>query len=214
MKTLVIRKYPQKILKQKAAIVSRITPGVQKLIPQMIETMYKNDGIGLAAPQIGVSKRIIIVESSTHPHDKGEETHNDAPLQEGPLQRVETHREQGSREQGKPSTRASAVLGKPLAFLNPVITKKSRKVTSEEEGCLSLPGIFVPVKRAETVELTCRTPQGEEVKVQAQGLIARIFQHEVDHLNGRLIINSISPVKRFKIEKQLKELKKKGKVSA
>ena len=64
------------------------------------------------------------------------------------------------------------------------------------------------------MELTCRTPQGEEVKVQAQGLIARIFQHEVDHLNGRLIINSISPVKRFKIEKQLKELKKKAKVSA
>ena len=204
MKTLAIKKYPQKILKQKAAIVSRITPGVQKLIPQMIETMYKNDGIGLAAPQIGVSKRIIIVESSTHPHDKSEETHNDDPLQEG----------RGSREQGKPSTRASTVLGKPLAFLNPVITKKSRKVTSEEEGCLSLPGIFVPVKRAETVELTCRTPQGEEVKVQAQGLIARIFQHEVDHLNGRLIINSLSPVKRFKAEKQLKELRKKANETA
>ena len=89
MKTLAIKKYPQKILKQKAAIVSRITPGVQKLIPQMIETMYKNDGIGLAAPQIGVSKRIIIVESSTHPHDKSEETHNDDPLQEDPSKRVE-----------------------------------------------------------------------------------------------------------------------------
>jgi peptide deformylase len=166
MKKLAIVKYPQKILKLRAA-EAKASAEITKLIPRMINAMYEHDGIGLAAPQINISKRIIIVESSAHPREK---------------------------------------KGKPLAFLNPVIEKKSKETSTEEEGCLSLPGIFVLVKRSETITLVCQTPEGEEVKIEAAGIIARIFQHEVDHLNGKLIIDHTTPIQRFKLRKQLKEL--------
>lgn len=142
----------------------------------MIEAMYANQGIGLAAPQIGISKRIIIVETSSDP---------------------------------RKTVRQKKFEGRPLAFLNPRIVKKTKEQAIEEEGCLSLPEIFLPIKRPKKVEVTCETPDGKEVKIQAEGLTARIFQHEVDHLNGKLIIDRISPFKRLKIRKLLKKLEKK-----
>jgi len=172
MATLSIVTYPKKILKQKAEEVSDITSQIKKLIPQMIETMYASEGIGLAAPQIGISKRIIIVETSDNPR---------AVVREG---------------KDKPFKKAQ---GKPLGFLNPVITKKSGKPVIEEEGCLSLPGIFVRVKRSEKITLECQTTEGKVVKIEAGGLIARIFQHEIDHLNGKLIIDHLSPLKKLKL---------------
>ena len=176
MTTLPIVCYPKKILKQKAEEVLDITSQIKKLIPQMVETMYKNEGIGLAAPQIGISKRIIIVETSENPRA-------------------------AVREKSRPFDKAQ---GKPLAFLNPVITKKLGKPVTEEEGCLSLPGTFVRVKRSQKITLECQTAEGKVVKIEAGGLIARIFQHEIDHLNGKLIIDHVSPLQRFKLRKQLK----------
>ena len=164
MATLPIVTYPKKILKQKAEEVLNITSQIKSLIPQMIETMYENEGIGLAAPQVGISKRIIIVETSDNP------------------------RAAVKQEKSKP------FRGKPLAFLNPTILKKSGKPVTEEEGCLSLPGIFVQVKRSAKIALTCQTPEGKEVKIEAGGLIARIFQHEIDHLQGKLILDHLSPL--------------------
>lgn len=186
MATLSIVTYPQKILKRRA---EQVAPSLelQKLIPHMIKAMYKNEGIGLAAPQIGISKRIIIVETSDNPR---------ATVKAG---------------NGKPRTSASTVRGRPLAFLNPIITRKSGKLLSEEEGCLSLPGIFVPVRRAANVEIHCQTPAGKEVKIEAGGLTARIFQHEIDHLEGQLIIDRISPLKRLRLRKQLREIARKNK---
>ena len=172
MATLPIVTYPKKILKQKAEEVLRITPEIKKLIPQMIETMYANEGIGLAAPQIGISKRIIIVETSDNPR---------ATVRGG---------------KAKPFDKAR---GKPLAFLNPTILKKSRELVTEEEGCLSLPGVFVQVKRSEKITLECQTPERTDVKIEAGGLIARIFQHEIDHLNGKFIVDHLSPLKRLKL---------------
>ncbi len=166
MRTLSIVTYPEKILKRKAGKVSGITSEIKQLILRMIETMYKNQGIGLAAPQIGISQRIIIVETSKNPRE---------------------------------------IKGKVFAFLNPIITKKSRKSAVEEEGCLSLPGIFVNVKRAEQIELVCQDLRGKEVKVKAGGLTARIFQHEIDHLNGKLIVDRVNLLKKFKLRKQLNE---------
>jgi len=171
MASLSIVKYPQAILKKKAKAVGEITSEIEQLIPEMIETMYENEGIGLAAPQIGISERIIIVEGSREPRNQ---------------------------------------QGKPLVFLNPVIAKKIGPLIEGEEGCLSLPGIFVMVKRVEKVDVICMTREGEKVKIRAEGLAARIFQHEVDHLNGKLIINRIGPVKRLKIKTLLKELEKKA----
>ena len=143
----------------------------------MIETMYAAEGIGLAAPQIGISKRIIIVETSDNPR---------ATVRE---------------EKDKPRTirQLAEVQGKPLAFLNPTILKKSGKPVVEEEGCLSLPGIFVRVKRSEKITLECQTPKGRTVKIEAGGLIARIFQHEIDHLNGKLISDYLNPLKKLEL---------------
>ena len=180
MATLSIVTYPGKILRQKAAEISPITSEIKRLIPQMIETMYKNQGIGLAAPQINISQRIIIVETSDDPRA----TVRDISRQ---------------------------IRRKPLAFLNPVIKKKSKKSTTEEEGCLSLPGIFVPIKRAESVEIVCQTRDGANARIEARGFTARIFQHEIDHLNGKLIINHLDPLRRLKIRRQLKELAHKRK---
>lgn len=93
-------------------------------------------------------------------------------------------------------------------FINPKIILKSKEQSTEEEGCLSLPGIFLPIRRSEKIEVTCMTPEGREVRIEAEGLIARIFQHEIDHINGFLIIDRITPLKRLKIRKLLTALEK------
>jgi peptide deformylase len=168
MTKLSIVTYPEKILKRRAGGVEA-SAEIKKLISSMIDTMYAADGIGLAAPQVGISKRIIVVETSQSPREN---------------------------------------KGKPLAFLNPIIQSLSRETSVEEEGCLSLPGIFVPVKRAENIVVRCETPEGKQVTVEAAGLTARIFQHEIDHLQGKLIIDRAGFKKRFRLRKQLTELQK------
>lgn len=187
MPQLSIVTYPQKILMRKAA-TTPLNPEIKKLIPQMIETMYKNEGIGLAAPQVGISKRIIVVETAKEPREIVRKNKNT----------------------DKQSNTAIPSRGKPFVFLNPAITKKMGKSIIAEEGCLSLPGIFIPIKRVEEIELTCQTPQNENIHIKASGLTARIFQHEIDHLNGKLIIDHLSLFKRLKLRKQIRDSKHKG----
>ena len=157
MKSFKIITYPAKILFQKAT-PTQIVPQV---IASMIQTMREYDGIGLAAPQIGIAEQIIIVQGSKRAH----------------------------------------------AFVNPRIVKKSRQTSQKEEGCLSLPGLFVDIKRAREIDMVAITPDGKKVKIHATGLTARIFQHETDHLKGTLIINHISPWARFKLRKKLQEIR-------
>ncbi len=159
---LKIVKYPSPILKKKSEGARHEDKSLHSLIPQMIATMKKNNGIGLAAPQIGISKKIIIVT-------EGNESH---------------------------------------AFLNPRIIKQSKEKERDEEGCLSLPGLFVKVLRSKQVEVVAQTTNGEEVRIKAQGLGARIFQHEIDHIEGKLIINRVSPLTRWRLRNQLKNLAK------
>ena len=159
---LKIVRYPDSILKKKSEEVRYDDKSLRSLIPQMTESMKKNQGIGLAAPQIGLSKKIIIVT-------EGEESH---------------------------------------AFLNPRIIKQSKEKERDEEGGLSLPGLFVKVLRPKQVEVAAQTIEGEEVRVKARGLGARIFQHEIDHIEGKLIIHRISPLARWKLRNQLKNLGK------
>ena len=159
---LKIVKYPSPILKKKSEEVSPNDQSLRSLAPQMVETMRKNQGIGLAAPQIGVAKKIIIVT-------EGEEAH---------------------------------------VFLNPRIVKQSKEKEQDEEGCLSLPGLFVKILRSKQVEVVAETLEGEEIRVTARGLGARIFQHEIDHIEGKLIINRINPLLRWKLRNQLKNLGK------
>ncbi|MCH7828439.1 peptide deformylase [Patescibacteria group bacterium] len=165
---LKIVKYPAAILKKQAKEVQKVTPNLLSLISQMEVAMEKNQGIGLAAPQVGVSKQIIVLKDEK----------------------------------------------KSQAFLNPKLRSKSKKQETDEEGCLSLPGLFLPIKRAQSVRLSCNTKEGKSVIIKAAGLASRIFQHEIDHLHGKLIIDRVPPLKRWKIRKKLEEIKKKGRVNA
>jgi len=151
---LEIKKYPEIVLRKKAKEITEITSEIKKLAEGMTETMLKSqpEGVGLAAPQVGVSKRIIVVKT-----EKG-----------------------------------------PAVFINPKIVKKSRKKEAEEEGCLSLPGIWLKVKRVSEVELAALDINGKKIKIKIGGLLARIFQHEIDHLDGILIINRVNIIQKIK----------------
>lgn len=140
---LEIKKYPNPILRKKAKEIKKITPEIKELILNMIETMKANQGIGLAAPQIGELKKIIIVQTQ-----KGNEV-----------------------------------------FLNPEIIKKSKEKEIGEEGCLSFPGLFLKIKRAKKIIVKAQNIEGKEIIIKAENQIARIFQHEIDHLSGILFID-------------------------
>ncbi|MFQ5899120.1 MAG: peptide deformylase [Candidatus Methylomirabilia bacterium] len=157
---LTVRRYGDPGLRRKAEPVSAITPEIKQLIADMVETMYDQIGIGLAAPQLGISLRVVVV--------------ND---------------EQGAS---------------PRALINPAITAQGGRAVAEE-GCLSIPGIFAPVERAEWVELEALDDDGHPLKFQARGLQARVIQHEVDHLDGILFIDRLDKVARDRIKRKIKK---------
>ena len=164
---LEIRKYPDPILLKKAEkIKDPLSDDIQGLIFQMIETLRESKGVGLAAPQVGVSLRLFIVE----------------------------------------------LEGTIYVMINPKITSTSRKKEVCEEGCLSFPGKFLPVPRYEEVQIRFTDQYGKSGKVKAQGLLARAFQHEYDHLDGIVFTSRAKKVSQKDFEKKetkpkLKELK-------
>ena len=159
MSVLEIKKYGDPVLREKALEVDEITPKINKLIDDMIETMYASLGAGLAAPQIGISKRIIIIDGE----DDG-----------------------------------------LLVLINPVLIKKGGKV-NEEEGCLSVPGIYSNVERYETVTVEGLDRNGEKIRIKKDGLMGKALQHEIDHLEGLLFIDRISKIKRQVLLKEYKK---------
>lgn len=166
MAVLEIRKYPDEILKKKASEIKDINGNIQKLIDDMIETMYKSNGIGLAAPQVGVSKRLIIVDIS--------------PREEN---------------------------NSLIVIINPQIVSTEGEVLSEE-GCLSLPGFITRLKRNEKVFVKGIDRKGKEIQIETDGLLSRAIQHEIDHLEGILLIDRISPLKRELFRKKYQKIKK------
>jgi peptide deformylase len=160
MAVLKVRKYGDPVLRRRAEPVTEITPEIRRMIDDMVETMYDEMGIGLAAPQVGISLRLMVVG-----HDNGREAR---------------------------------------AIVNPVITEQGGEVTAEE-GCLSLPGIFAPVTRAEWVRLEGQDLEGQPVSIRARGLTARVFQHEMDHLDGVLFIDRLDAMTRDRIKRRIKK---------
>jgi peptide deformylase len=160
MAVLKVRKYGDPVLRRRAAPVREITPEIRRTVEDMIETMYDEVGIGLAAPQVGVSLRLMVVG-----HDGGREAR---------------------------------------AIVNPVIAEQGGEVTAEE-GCLSLPGIFASVTRAEWVRLEGQDLEGQPVSIKARGLAARVFQHEMDHLDGVLFIDRLDAMTRDRIKRRIKK---------
>lgn len=172
-----VLKYPNKKLKEKSRSIFKVNQTIQDLARNMFETMYLNNGIGLAAPQIGELIRLIIVDVAlidpNHP------------------------------ENYKPD---------PVALVNPVI-EKAEGTIAYEEGCLSCPELIIPVTRSEKVWVHYLNLDGKPVKLIAEGLKAVCIQHEIDHLDGILLVDKVGRLekdmyrkKRIRIAKDEKDL--------
>jgi peptide deformylase len=160
MAVLKVRRYGDPVLRRRAEPIATVTPEIRRLADDMIETMYDEVGIGLAAPQIGASVRLLVV--------------------------------------GDEEGRGAQVL------VNPVITEQGGTVTAEE-GCLSLPGFFAPVTRAQWVKVEAQDLEGKPLSLSARGLRSRVFQHEIDHLDGVLFIDRVDAVTRDRMKRRIKK---------
>lgn len=156
MNDLHLRVFPDPVLRDKTKPVTVFDDSLQDLVADMVRIMHTEDGVGLAAPQVGVRLKLAVVFS------------------EGVLH----------------------------VLVNPCVVSTEGE-QSGEEGCLSFPGIYGTVARPEKITLTCRDIHGEEVTREASGFLARAFLHEMDHLDGKLLIDHFSPLKRSMVRKKL-----------
>jgi peptide deformylase len=164
-----IVKYGERVLQHPARDVDVITPEIQALITDMIETMYAAPGIGLAAPQIGVPLRIFVIDLSVGRDAAG-----------------------------------------VIAMVNPVFVERDG-LQLEEEGCLSVPGFTATVPRPARAVVKGLTRDGLDQQLEGTGLLARAFQHEIDHLDGQLFVDRLRGIKREVIVRKIRKLAKQGK---
>ncbi len=163
-----VLKYPDPVLSREAAPVTVFDRNIAELVEDMFESMYAAQGIGLAAPQIGISKQITTIDVS---------------FRKNPKDRI--------------------------VLINPVIIHRQGE-QYEEEGCLSFPEIREKVKRAATVTVRAQDERGEVFEVEGDELLARAFQHEIDHLHGILFIDHLSRLKRDLVGRRIRKLQKNG----
>lgn len=159
---------PDPVLRRKARPVSKFDKDFQTLVDDMIETMRQAPGVGLAAPQVGASERLIVVEYAEPPEEDEQEATFPARVDAPP-------------EADHPR---KVVKPKLYVMVNPEIVKTSEETVVGVEGCLSIPGLVGEVERFSTVQVKGQNRRGQPMKVKAEGWLARIFQHEVDHING------------------------------
>ena len=167
MAVLRIYHYPEPVLRQKAEPVATFDEDLTRLAADMAETMYAAPGVGLAAPQVGVSRRLLVIDCA---------------------------------REGEPPALITAV--------NPEIIAREGEVY-EEEGCLSVPGYYAKVARSARVRVRYLDVAGEQVEREVDGLLAVAFQHEIDHLNGVLFIDHLSPLKRGIFRKKYQKMQEK-----
>ena len=176
---------PNPILIKKSNPIDKVDNKIKKLMDEMLNTMYKAPGIGLAAPQIGINKRLIVMDTSPRPGLKR--------YQEEKIEK---------KEEIKPN---------PIQMANPELIWLSDKKEKDEEGCLSIPGFMGEVIRPSSCKVKYLDRNGESKELLAKGLLARCIQHEIDHINGILFIDHLSKTKKDmilrKIKKQQKEKK-------
>ena len=162
MTILTVLRFPDEQLRTKAAPVTQVTDETRKIIDDMIETMYDENGIGLAATQVNIHQQIVVMDLS----------------------------EEGNE---------------PKVFINPKIIKKSDETAINEEGCLSVPGQYAKVPRHTEVTIEALDRNGEAFTLDATELLAICIQHELDHLNGVLFVDYLSPLKRQRIKTKLEK---------
>ena len=158
---------PDETLKKISDPVEKVGVNEKKLIKDLFETMYQSKGIGLAAVQVGILKRILVIDVSTKDEKK-----------------------------------------KPLSFINPIIKKISDETTVYEEGCLSIPDTFIEIERPRICEVEYIDIDGKIKNLKCDGLLSTCIQHEINHLDGKLIIDHLSKLKRDLIIKKISKSKK------
>ena len=161
MTTLDILHFPDPRLRNVAQPVARVDDAIRKLVDDMFETMYAAPGIGLAATQVNVDKRVIVIDVSEE-------------------------------------------KDQPLCLINPEILVRDG-IEEMEEGCLSVPGVFELVERADHIRIQTLDRDGERIEMEASDLLAVCIQHEIDHLDGKLFVDYLSPLKRARIRKKLEK---------
>lgn len=139
-----------RVLRQPAKRITKVDDSIRQLAKDMLQTMYSENGIGLAAPQVGVHKQIIVVDCD-------------------------------------PENPASP----PMVLINPTIKKFAGDLCSYEEGCLSIPGVFLGVDRPDVIEVAYKDENGRPQQIVASGLLSRVIQHEIDHLNGVMFVDRV-----------------------
>ncbi len=171
--------YPDPVLRKVGDRVEEVTPEIRELAADMVETMYDANGVGLAAPQVGVSLQLAIVDVS---HDE---------------ECISYLRVNGEEKTLKDIC--------PLTFINPELELIGEKDT-DMEGCLSFPDLRGDITRPFEVVATLETLDGEKLVIETDGLFARAIQHETDHLFGKLFIDRMSSARKLAIRRQLKEM--------
>ncbi|ELR63142.1 Peptide deformylase [Photobacterium marinum] len=164
MSVLQVLTFPDERLRTVAKPVEKVTPEIQKIVDDMLETMYDEEGIGLAATQVNVHQRIVVIDLSEE-------------------------------------------RNQPMVLINPEITDK-RGEDGIEEGCLSVPGARALVQRAAEVSVKALDRDGNEFTFDAEDLLAICVQHELDHLEGKLFVDYLSPLKRQRIKQKMEKLKR------
>lgn len=160
--------YPDERLKQEAQKVEKFNEELKNTVESMFETMYKRGGVGLAGNQVGIMKRLVVIDLNAGRIDQGKER---------------------------------------IVLVNPeIVAMEGEEV--KEEGCLSLPGLYKKVKRAAYAKVRAQNLEGEDFTIEGEGLLARAFQHEIDHLNGIVFIDRISPLQRMLALGKYKKLKR------
>ena len=168
---------PDKILREKSLKVNQVDKDLQKLMDDMLETMYAAPGIGLAAIQVGVPKRVIVLDIEWR--NKSESTNDEKQVEKK----------------------------NPMYFVNPEIITKSTNNSTYEEGCLSVPGQFAEIERPDKCHIKYLDYYGQPKELVAEGMLATCIQHEMDHLEGILFIDYLSKLKKTMIIKKLTKQK-------
>lgn len=160
-----ILKYPHPVLREPAKPVMQISKQLNLLAGNMLELMYLHEGLGLAAPQVGISERVLVMNFAGDPGEKAQE----------------------------------------YVAINPVIVEMSKGIIDDREGCLSFPSLYAKVRRAKKVRVQAYNLKGELYEMVCEDLAARVWQHEIDHLEGSLFIDKMGMVGRMHAKKYLRQ---------
>lgn len=174
---LEVLKFPDPRLRKKAKPVAEVTPELKEFSDNMLETMYQFKGIGLAATQVGSEVRLLVMD--TRPKENG-------------------------RYKMEDLTELEQAVPQPVIIFNPEIVATEGETTFDE-GCLSVPGYFETVSRFDYIEVKGLNEKGEEILIKTDGLLSICFQHEIDHLDGKLFIDRLSVIRANRLKNKIKK---------